>query len=306
MGTWRTLDARGAEHKQRAYAIVREALRAGVRLMDSSPMYGEAERVLGEALPRRRDAIVATKVWASSVREGAAQVERALRFFGGRVDLYQVHNLLAWREQLTLLERRRDKGAIGAIGATHYSPAAFGELGTVMRTGRITAVQIPYNPLEREVEEEILPLADELELGVVVMRPLGQRGLVGRAPAPEALEPLRRFGVKTWAQALLKWVLSDRLLVVVALTVVVDVVCAALTYAFEHDVRGTSIHTVGDALFFSTTQLLSVSSSLANPLSPAGKVLDVVMELYAITIVAGLAGMSGAFLHRRSVEKRAT
>jgi len=210
MGTWRTLDARSAEQKEHAHAIVRAALRAGVRLIDSSPMYGEAERVLAEALPRRSDAIVATKVWAARVREGAAQVEHALRMFGGRVDLYQVHNLLAWREQLTLLERRRDEGAIRAIGATHYSPAAFGELGTVMRTGRITAIQVPYNPLEREVEGEILPLADELELGVVVMRPLGQRGLVGRAPAPEALEPLRRFGVRTWAQALLKWVLSDR------------------------------------------------------------------------------------------------
>jgi diketogulonate reductase-like aldo/keto reductase len=154
--------------------------------------------------------IVATKVWASSVREGAAQVERALSSFGGYVDLYQVHNLLAWREQLTLLERRRDEGAIRAIGATHYSPAAFGELATVMRTGRITEIQVPYNPLEREVEDEILPLADELDLGVVVMRPLGQKGLVGRPPPAEALEPLHPFGVQTWAQALLKWVLSDR------------------------------------------------------------------------------------------------
>jgi aryl-alcohol dehydrogenase-like predicted oxidoreductase len=211
MGTWRTLDVRGAEAERRAHAVVHEALEAGVRFMDSSPMYGEAERVLGEALgDRRPEAIVATKVWASSVREGAAQVERALRFFRGYVDLYQVHNLLAWREQLQLLERRREEGVIRAIGATHYSPAAFAELALVMRTGRVAAVQIPYNPLEREVERQILPLADELELGVVVMRPLGQRGVVGRQPPPEELEPLRAYGVETWAQALLKWVLSDR------------------------------------------------------------------------------------------------
>jgi aryl-alcohol dehydrogenase-like predicted oxidoreductase len=210
MGTWRTLDARGGEDERRAHAIVREALEAGVRFIDSSPMYGQAERVLGEALrARRAEAIVATKVWASSVREGAAQVERALGFFGGYVDLYQVHNLLAWREQLSLLERRRGEGVIRAIGATHYSPGAFPELSTVMRTGRITAIQIPYNPLERDVEAEILPLADELQLGVVVMRPLGQKGVVGRPPAQEELEPLRAFGVATWSQALLKWVLSD-------------------------------------------------------------------------------------------------
>jgi aryl-alcohol dehydrogenase-like predicted oxidoreductase len=210
MGTWRTLDARSSEDARRAQAIVNEALEAGVRFMDSSPMYGEAERVVGDALRgRRAEAIVATKVWASNVREGAAQVERALGFFGGYVDLYQVHNLLAWREQLSMLEHRRAQGSIGAIGATHYSPAAFPGLATVMRTGRITAIQIPYNPLEREVEDEILPLADELQLGVVVMRPLGQKGLVGRPPAQEALEPLRAFGVQTWSQALLKWVLSD-------------------------------------------------------------------------------------------------
>jgi aryl-alcohol dehydrogenase-like predicted oxidoreductase len=88
MGTWRTLDARSSEDARRAQAIAHEALEAGVRCVDSSPMYGEAERVLGEALRgRRAEAIVATKVWASNVREGAAQVERALAFFGGYVDL---------------------------------------------------------------------------------------------------------------------------------------------------------------------------------------------------------------------------
>jgi aryl-alcohol dehydrogenase-like predicted oxidoreductase len=209
MGTWQTFDVRGPA-EQTAHDIVREALDAGVRLVDSSPMYGEAERVLAEGLGARRDeAIVATKVWASSAAEGEAQVRRALPWYGGRVDLYQVHNLVAWPEQLAMLERHRDAGEVRAIGATHYSPSAFGELAHVMRTGRIAAVQVPYNPLEREVEREILPLADELGLGVVVMRPLGGGGLVRHAPSERELAPLRDFGVRTWGQALLKWVLSD-------------------------------------------------------------------------------------------------
>jgi diketogulonate reductase-like aldo/keto reductase len=210
MGTWQTLDVRGADAERRAHEIVAEALGAGARFVDSSPMYGEAERVLAEGLGDRRDeATVATKVWTSDDDEAERQVQRAVAWYGGRVDLYQVHNLVGWRRRLDLLERERELGAVVAIGATHYSPSAFGELAEVMRTGRISTIQIPYNPHEREVERTILPLAEELGLGVVVMRPLGAGHLVAHAPDPQDLEPLRAFGVETWAQALLKWVLSD-------------------------------------------------------------------------------------------------
>ena len=209
MGTWRTFDVRGPAERN-ALSVVDAALASGANFLDSSPMYGEAERVLGESLRGRRDqALVATKIWAATLVEGRRQAERALAYFGGRVDLYQVHNLLNWQEQLTLLEGLRDAGHVGAIGATHYLPSGFAELARVMRTGRIQAIQIPYNPLEREVEREILPLAAQLGLGVVVMRPFGEGSLMRHVPSPEALAPLRPFGVTTWAQALLKWILSD-------------------------------------------------------------------------------------------------
>lgn len=212
MGTWQTLDVRGGAAERRAHEVVRTALDEGVTFLDSSPMYGEAERVLADGLGDRRvEAIVATKVWTPDDAEAERQVQRALARYGGRVDLYQVHNLVGWQKRLTLLEQERDRGAVVAIGATHYSPSAFGDLARVMRTGRISAIQIPYNPHERDVEREILPLAAELGLGVVVMRPLGGGGgLVTRPPRDADLEPLRAFGVQTWGQALLKWVLSDR------------------------------------------------------------------------------------------------
>jgi aryl-alcohol dehydrogenase-like predicted oxidoreductase len=210
MGTWQSLDVSGGEAERRAHAIVAEALDAGVRFVDSSPMYGRSERVLGEGLRARRDeAIVATKVWTSDPREGEDQVRRALGFYGGRVDLYQVHNLVGLETQLSLLERCRDEGTVRAIGATHMSPRAYGELERVMRSGRIGAVQVPYNPRERAVEDRILPLAEELGLGVVVMRPFGEGALMRRAPDAAQLAPLREYGIETWAQALLKWVLSD-------------------------------------------------------------------------------------------------
>jgi aryl-alcohol dehydrogenase-like predicted oxidoreductase len=211
MGTWATFDVRGRAAEANARRVVDIALERDAGFFDSSPMYGEAERVLGAALEgRRHGALVATKVWAGGGDEGRAQIERSLRFFRGRVDLYQVHNLVSWRTHLPVLEGLRDEGQVGAIGATHYSRRAFAELAEVMGTGRITAVQIPYNPVEREVERAILPLAEELGLGVVVMRPLAQGGLLHRTPPDADLDPLRPFGVRTWAQALLKWVLSDR------------------------------------------------------------------------------------------------
>ena len=208
LGTWQRLEAAADAGRHRE--LVHGALDAGIRVFDSSPMYGRAEPLLAEALDgRRSDAFVATKIWARSAAEGAEQLRRALAWFGGRVDLMQVHNLVAWREHLTMLESARDAGKIAYLGATHYSAHAFDELAEVMSTGRIDAVQVPYNPHEREVERRILPLAEELGLGVLVMRPLGEGALLRRSPGEAALEPLRPFGVRTWAQALLKWGLSD-------------------------------------------------------------------------------------------------
>jgi aryl-alcohol dehydrogenase-like predicted oxidoreductase len=210
MGTWRTFDVRGAAAEQHARTIVDTALAADANLFDTSPMYGAAEHVLGATLRERRSqALVATKVWAPTAAEGRAQIERALTTFAGMVDLYQIHNLVNWQAHLALLEQLRDAGSVRAIGATHYSPSAFAELRRVIETGRIAAIQIPYNPLERAVEREILPLAAERGLGVVVMRPFGEGTLVRRPPSAEQLAPLRPYGVTTWAQALLKWVLSD-------------------------------------------------------------------------------------------------
>jgi diketogulonate reductase-like aldo/keto reductase len=175
-------------------------------VFDSSPMYRGAESSLGAALASRRDeTTVATKIWAASVDEGREQYARQLEWFE-RVEVEQIHNLQSWEEHLPWLERERGDGRIDLVGVTHYSPGAFGELSRALRTRRFEVVQVPLNPGERECERELLPLAAELGIRVIVMRPLGEGALVRRAP-PEAV--LEELGVETWPQALLKWALSD-------------------------------------------------------------------------------------------------
>jgi aryl-alcohol dehydrogenase-like predicted oxidoreductase len=205
LGTWRTFD----DDVSLAGQVVDVSLAAGVRLFDTSPMYGGAEASLGAALERRRDGVtVATKIWTPSPEEAAEQLRRQLAWYG-HVELEQIHNLVAWEEHLPWLEAEREAGRIGLVGVTHYASSAFGEFARALRTRRFDSVQLPYSVAEREVERELLPLAAELGVRVAVMQPLASGRLVRSAPPAEALEPLRPFGVETWPQALLKWILSD-------------------------------------------------------------------------------------------------
>ncbi|MBA3384459.1 MAG: aldo/keto reductase [Actinobacteria bacterium] len=206
LGTWNTFKG----DLETARAVVEASVESGVRLFDTSPMYGQAERTLAAALgPRRGESIIATKIWTPDSAEARRQYADQLGWFGGRVELEQVHNLVAWKEYLSWLEAERDEGRIGRVGVTHYASSAFPELARALRTRRFDAVQVPYNPQERECERELLPLAAELGIPVLVMMPLGSGRLVARSRDSAALEPLRPFGVETWAQALLKWALSD-------------------------------------------------------------------------------------------------
>ncbi len=205
LGTWNTFGSDDAM----AGEVVHAALAAGTRFVDSSPMYRGAEQSLAAALEGRRDEVtVATKIWADSVEEGREQFASQLGWFG-HVDVEQVHNLVTWRGHLPWLESEREAGRIGRLGVTHYSSGALGELATALRTGRFQTLQVPYSPMERECERELLPLAEELGVAVIVMRPLGQGALLRRPPSEDQLQPLREFGIETWPQALLKWALSD-------------------------------------------------------------------------------------------------
>jgi diketogulonate reductase-like aldo/keto reductase len=203
LGTWATFGGDVAL----ADGVVGAALRAGVRLFDSSPMYGGAESALGEALRNRREqAIVATKIWAGTTAEGREQLAQQLEWYDGRVDIEQIHNLVSWRDQLAWLEQEE---AIGRLGVTHYQASAFDELAVALRTGKFEVLQVPYSPWQRECERELLPLAAELGVAVIAMRPLGGSGEDRRRRFELSDADRERLGVATWAQALLRWALAD-------------------------------------------------------------------------------------------------
>jgi diketogulonate reductase-like aldo/keto reductase len=205
LGTWNTFGG----DAELARDVVGTALAEGAELIDTSPMYGNAERSLSSALDGRRErATVATKIWAPTAGQGREQYARQLGWFG-RIDVEQVHNVVGWREHLGWLEDERQAGRVGRIGVTHYSPLAFDDVAEALRTGRFETVQLPLNPYERAAERLLLPLAAELGLPVIVMRPFGEGELLARTPTADELEPLREFGIDTWPQALLKWALSD-------------------------------------------------------------------------------------------------
>jgi diketogulonate reductase-like aldo/keto reductase len=137
LGTWQRLEAAAAAGRHRE--LIGAAVTAGIRLFDTSPMYGDAERLLAGALGGRRgEVLIADKIWTPSAPEGAAQLARAAGWYGGRVDLMQIHNLVSWPAHLRMLQAARDRGQVGLIGATHYSRAAFGELAELMRSARST------------------------------------------------------------------------------------------------------------------------------------------------------------------------
>ncbi|MEE9262568.1 MAG: aldo/keto reductase [Dehalococcoidia bacterium] len=210
MGSAGTFDVAMEEIEVRK-KILDNCISQGTNFIDTSPMYRRSEQVIGTAMEGKRDKFqLATKVWCSGKETGQKQMARSFELLrADYIEVMQIHNLVDWETHLPVLEEMKAEGKIGIIGLTHYSPAALPEMAQIMRTGRIDAIQISYNVMEREVEEEILPLAGELGIGIIVMRPVGSGLLINNLEQQPNLTPLKEFGIETWGQALMAWLLAD-------------------------------------------------------------------------------------------------
>lgn len=213
VGTWRTFDV-GKRPEERAplAEVLRLLFEAGGSVIDTSPMYGAAEGVVGDLLAgagARDKAFIATKVWTSGRAAGAEQMTRSLQLLRtGHVELMQVHNLLDWRAHLPTLRAWKQEGRIRYLGVTHYTDSAHDELEAVLRAERWDFVQLNYAADDRAVERRLLPLAAERGTAVIVNQPFGGGGLLRRLSPRPLPAWAGEIGCTSWAQLLLKFVLA--------------------------------------------------------------------------------------------------
>ena len=212
MGTWQTFDVGSSEAARKPLADVLSLfVELGGRVVDSSPMYGQSESVVGDLavkLGLRDKLFMATKVWTSGRGAGIAQMEDSERKLRGRVDLMQVHNLVDADTHLDTLRKWKAAGRIRYIGITHYTAGAYGELATYLQRPGIDFVQLNYSLAEREAEQRLLPLAREKGVAVLVNRPFGSGSLFRQARGKAVPAFAKDLGATSWAELFLKFVVS--------------------------------------------------------------------------------------------------
>jgi diketogulonate reductase-like aldo/keto reductase len=213
LGTWQTFDVDlTSDTRRQLEDVLSLFVKLGGRVIDSSPMYGHAEDVIGDltaTLGIRDKLFVATKVWTRGKENGIRSMERSMvRLRTKRIDLMQVHNLLDVYVHLEPLREWKEQGRIRYIGITHYESGAFGEVEKIMRNEKLDFVQINYSLMERDAEERVLPLAQERGIAVIVNRPFGGGDLFSRVRSKPLPEWATKFECRSWAQFFLKWIVG--------------------------------------------------------------------------------------------------
>lgn len=213
LGTWQTFDVdNNATARTNLGRVLARFAELGGTVVDSSPMYGSSELVLGElAMQHRLQArlFLATKVWTHGRAAGIAQMEESLsRLRSQRIDLMQIHNLVDWRQHLPVLQAWKAENRIRYLGITHYSTSAYAEVESVLRTEKLDFLQINYSLLEQESALRLLPLAADRGVAVIVNRPFAEGALFRQVKGRELPAEAKARGCHSWAQLFLRWILA--------------------------------------------------------------------------------------------------
>lgn len=213
MGTWNTFDV-GESAAERAplVEVLQSFYAAGSRVIDSSPMYGAAERVTGDLvaqLGREPQTFFATKVWTRGRDSGLAQVEQSMRLFRTtRLDLLQIHNLLDWRTHAATLQALKSEGKVRYTGVTHYTVEAHAEVEATLKAVRFDFAQFNYSIATRAAERRLLPYCQDRGVAVLVNRPFEEGDLFTHVRNRKLPGYAAEIGCKSWAQFFLKFILS--------------------------------------------------------------------------------------------------
>jgi diketogulonate reductase-like aldo/keto reductase len=214
LGTWRAFDVElTPDIRKQLDDVLSLFVKLGARVVDSSPMYGRAEKVIGEltsALGIREKLFIATKVWTRGKDNGIKSIEQSMTLLRTiRIDLMQVHNLVDVNTQLATLNEWKQQGRIRYVGITHYESGALGEIEKLMRTEKFDFLQINYSLMEREADQRILPLAQERGIAVIANRPFGAGDLFDKVRSKPMPEWASEFDCRSWAQFFLKWIVAN-------------------------------------------------------------------------------------------------
>jgi diketogulonate reductase-like aldo/keto reductase len=213
LGTWQTFDVGPtAAEREPLRHVLGDFIKLGGSVVDSSPMYGRSEQVVGDLageLKADKKLFLATKVWTSGKEAGIRQMEESLeKLRASRIDLMQVHNLVDYRTHLATLRRWKEQGKVRYIGVTHYTESAYDDLAKVIQSDELDFVQLNYSVAERTAERRLLPLAAERGLAVLVNRPFSAGGLFRRVSSHPLLAWAVEIDCASWAQLFLKFVIS--------------------------------------------------------------------------------------------------
>jgi len=214
LGTWQAFDVDlTADSRRQLEEVLSLFVKLGGRVIDSSPMYGRAEEIIGDltaTLGIRDKLFLATKVWTHGKESGIKSMERSMALLRTkRIDLMQVHNLVDVHTHLATLREWKEQGRIRYFGITHYEAGAFREMENLMRSEKLDFVQINYSLMEPEAEQSLLPLAHERGIAVLANRPLGAGDLFGKVRSKPLPDWASEFDCRSWAQFFLKWIVGN-------------------------------------------------------------------------------------------------
>ncbi|XOV94248.1 MAG: aldo/keto reductase [Bacteroidota bacterium] len=214
VGTWQTFDVgSGTTEREPLKEVLKILLGKGGTVVDSSPMYGRSEGVVGDLsteLEVNDQLFMATKVWTSGEAAGISQMNRSFALMKRKtIDLMQIHNLIDWQTHLNTLRSWKEDGKIRYLGITHYTSYAYDEIESILKSEKLDFLQINYSIVSRKVEERIIPLAQEKGVAVIINQPYESGSLFRNVKGKELPTYAKEFDCNSWGHFFLKWILSN-------------------------------------------------------------------------------------------------